>query len=191
LGWISFITLNNLLGIFVFGILIYLYRYRSKGKLRKKKFKDAEKAIEAGNFDDAESLLAGMKPPTDWSTALMFHPDISPWMRYGVPVIQLFLLILFLVANLQPGASVDLYLKIANDPIVIPDLFLFTLAGTISDMLNAGVYFLAIVIILFSGCYPYCKVMTQLICWILPTSKLSAKKRESILLFVGAIGKWR
>ncbi|GMH92439.1 hypothetical protein TL16_g12349, partial [Triparma laevis f. inornata] len=164
--------------------------YRSKGKLRKKKLKDAEKAIEAGNFDDAENLLAGMKGPTDWSTALMFHPDISPIMRYGVPVIQFFLLILFVVANLQPGASVDLYLKIANDPITIPDLFLFTLAGTISDMLNAGVYFLAIVIILFSGCYPYCKVMTQLICWVLPTSKLSAKKRESVLLFVGAIGKW-
>eukprot|EP00518_Triparma_eleuthera_P017133 CAMPEP_0197550314 /NCGR_PEP_ID=MMETSP1320-20131121/3942_1 /TAXON_ID=91990 /ORGANISM="Bolidomonas sp., Strain RCC2347" /LENGTH=1691 /DNA_ID=CAMNT_0043110667 /DNA_START=86 /DNA_END=5157 /DNA_ORIENTATION=+ len=190
LGWISFITLNNLLGVFVLFILLYLYRYRSKGKLRKRKLKDAEKAIEAGNFDDAEKLLAGMKPPTDWSTALMFHPDISPWMRYGVVVIQFFLLILFLVANLQPGASVDLYLKIANDPIVIPDLFLFTLAGTISDMLNAGVYFLAIVIILFSGCYPYCKVMTQLVCWVLPTSMLSAKKRESILLFVGAIGKW-
>ncbi|GMH57432.1 hypothetical protein TrST_g9630 [Triparma strigata] len=190
LGWVSFVTLNNLLGLGVFGILVYLYRYRSHSKARKRKLKLAEKAIEAGNFDDAENLLSGMKGPTDWSTALMFHPDISPWMRYGVPVVQFFLLILFVVANLQPGASVDLYLKIAQDPIVIPDLFLFTLAGTISDMLNAGVYFLAIVIILFSGCYPYCKVMTQLVCWVLPTSKLSAKRRESILLFVGAIGKW-
>ena len=189
-GWIALITGQNLFAFFFLLGLLYLYRYRSNTKARKRRLKLAEKAIEAGNFDDAEKILTGMKGQTDWNTALVFHPDISPLMRYGVVVVQICLLALFVVANLQPGASVDLYLKIAQDPIVIHDLFLFTLAGTISDMLNAGVYFLAIVIILFSGCYPYCKVMTQLVCWCLPTSKLSPKRRESILLFVGAIGKW-
>ena len=188
--WVAVLTAQHTAGFIFLCVLLYLYRYRSRNNARKRKLKLAEKAIEAGNFEDAEDILSGMKGRTDWNTALLFHPDISPFMRYGVVVVQLCLLCLFVVVNLQPGASVDLYLKIAQDPIVIEDLFLFTLAGTIKDMLNAGVYFLAIVIILFSGCYPYCKVITQLVCWCLPTSKLSPKRRESVLLFVGAIGKW-
>ncbi|GMI40711.1 hypothetical protein TeGR_g11842 [Tetraparma gracilis] len=190
LAWISFITAQNLLLVLCFVLLWYMYRFKSNKTARKKKIELAKKCMDEGKMDDAEKLLNTIKPKTNWNTAMLFHPDISPAVRYGVVFIQCCLFILFLWANLNPGASVDLYLKIANDPIVIEDLFLFTLGGTISDMLNAGVYALAIIIILFSGCYPYFKVATQLYCWCMPTDWLPPKKREGILLFVGAIGKW-
>lgn len=154
LAWISFITAQNLLLVLCFVLLWYMYRFKSNKTARKKKIELAKKCMDEGKMDDAEKLLNTIKPKTNWNTAMLFHPDISPAVRYGVVFIQCCLFILFLWANLNPGASVDLYLKIANDPIVIEDLFLFTLGGTISDMLNAGVYALAIIIILFSYVTP-------------------------------------
>ena len=190
LAWVSVISLQNLFGLFFLLFLLYLYRYNGSKTAQKKKLALAKKCMDEGNIEDAEKLLEGMKPNTNWNTAMVFHPDIHPAIRYGVVCIQLSLFGLYLWANMGAGASVDLYLKIAQDPIVIKDLFLFTLGGTITDMLNAGVYFLAIIIICFSGIYPYAKVATHLYCWCMPTDMLPPKKRENILIFIGSIGKW-
>lgn len=57
-------------------------------------------------------------------------------------------------------------------------------------MWNAKVYPLAILIAAFSGIWPYVKLIMMLLCWILPPSKISIKRREKILIFLDTVGKY-
>jgi uncharacterized paraquat-inducible protein A len=41
----------------------------------------------------------------------------------------------------------------------------FSLGNSIADMWNAGIYPLALLIAIFSGVWPYIKLVTMLACW--------------------------
>lgn len=66
----------------------------------------------------------------------------------------------------------------------------FTLAGSVSDMWHAGVYPLSLLIAVFSGAWPYIKLILMLITWTLRESKLSFVMRERILQVLDTMGKW-
>ena len=66
----------------------------------------------------------------------------------------------------------------------------FSLANSVNDMWNAGIYPLALLIAVFSGAWPYVKLVTMLLCWTLPETKLSYKWREKFLIFLDTMGKW-
>lgn len=51
-------------------------------------------------------------------------------------------------------------------------------------------YPLAIMIVLFSGIWPFVKLTMLFTVWFVPTSKLSYKHRERILVILDALGKW-
>jgi hypothetical protein len=69
-------------------------------------------------------------------------------------------------------------------------LFAFSLGNSVHDMWEAEVYPLAVMILLFSGVWPYVKLGLMLCCWIAPLQKLSASKRESLLMWLDALGKY-
>jgi uncharacterized paraquat-inducible protein A len=71
--------------------------------------------------------------------------------------------------------------------ITTPPLFQFSLGNSVRDMWNAGVYPLSILIAVFSGSWPYIKLVIMLICWV---SKLSIKSREYLLMAIDMLGKW-
>ena len=79
--------------------------------------------------------------------------------------------------------------------IFIPFAILFTIALFASsnsgiDMWVAGSHILSAVICAFSGIWPYMKLILMLISFFLPTSILSSKRREKILLILDATGKF-
>lgn len=51
----------------------------------------------------------------------------------------------------------------------------FTLVQSVSDMWKAGVYPLAIIIAVFSGIWPYIKLIMMMACWTINEKYLSFK----------------
>lgn len=66
----------------------------------------------------------------------------------------------------------------------------FTLIGTVTDMWKSEIYFLAILIAVFSGIWPYVKLILLIICWCTDAKRISYKTRERILIIIDSLGKW-
>jgi hypothetical protein len=89
----------------------------------------------------------------------LFDSDKPPEsIKYLVPVMIVGTIVLFLCSNLSVGASVDLSVQLGQQSIGIPGLFQFSLGNTVSEMYLAGIYPLLILVVCFSGIWPYAKV---------------------------------
>ena len=121
--------------------------------------------------------------------SLFLHPKIPMFWRIFIPLSILFTAALFISSNSGTGASVFVVFDIGRR-IQVPSLFDFGLINSIREMCKAGVYFLALVVALFSGVWPYLKLLLMLISFVLPTSLLNKRKREKILMGLDATGKW-
>jgi len=73
---------------------------------------------------------------------------------------------------------------------MFPSLFNFSLINSVRDMWNAKVYALSILIALFSGVWPYTKLVLLLLCWCVPARILNLQRRGRILIMLDAMGKW-
>lgn len=58
------------------------------------------------------------------------------------------------------------------------------------EMWRAGAKALAILIVIFSGLWPYSKQLITLYIWFAPAKWLSSKRRGSILHWLDTLGKW-
>jgi hypothetical protein len=89
------------------------------------------------------------------------------------------------------GVDINKALSVNGQPIVNPPPALEeTLVGNVVDMWKAGVYPLSIFILFFSGMWPYIKLILMLCCWFMPAHRLSVKRRQHLLEFLDAFGKW-
>ena len=137
-----------------------------------------------------ETELVPKKPPPEDPPALAIHPHI-PWIfRYGVILLLVGNVALFISSNTSVGASVFLVIDVGSDKITLPSLFDFSLGNSVHDMWEAGVYPLSLLIAVFSGAWPYMKLLLMLVCWLVPTSILSVRRREHFLMALDALGKW-
>ena len=101
----------------------------------------------------------------------------------------LFSIALFISSNSGTGASVYIVFNLGRR-IKAPSLFDFSLVNSVHDMWLAGSEVLSTVVAVFSGVWPYLKLVLMLISFMLPTSILSHKRREKILLILDATGKF-
>lgn len=53
-----------------------------------------------------------------------------------------------------------------------------------------GVYPLSLLIAVFSGAWPYIKLLMMLWVWLVPPSFFSERKRENVIMILDALGKW-
>jgi len=121
----------------------------------------------------------------------MFRSKVIPtYARFGMPLIIISNIIFFLSGHLSLGATVNVEAELAGEKILIDDFFEFSMARSTVDIWNAGGHELAIIILVFSGIWPYTKQLMTLAVWFLPTDRLSVSKRESILLWLDRLGKW-
>lgn len=89
----------------------------------------------------------------------IFKSDKIPeYIKYLVPVMVIGTIALFLGSNLSIGASVDVSVQLGQRSIDIPGVFQFSLGSTVSEMYQAGIYPLLILVLCFSGLWPYVKV---------------------------------
>ena len=122
-------------------------------------------------------------------SSLFLNPKINIFWRITIPLLIILNIALFISSNSGVGASVYVLLTVGRK-VRIPSLFDFGLVNSVTDMWKAGVYPLSFLIAFFSGIWPYLKLIMMLISFITPTSILKKEKRETILMFLDATGKW-
>lgn len=122
-------------------------------------------------------------------TSLGCNESIPFAARVGIPVLIVGTLCLLLTSNVGIGATVDLYTTINSRLFVLPSVFSFSLLNTARDMLAARIYPLLILVVGFSGIWPYTKLVMLLYAWLAPPAKLSHSLRGQYLLALDALGK--
>lgn len=125
------------------------------------------------------------------ATQSMFSsPAVPIIVRFGMPFVIIGNIFMFLSGHLSLGATVNVEAELAGEKIFIDKFFEFSMARSTVDMWNAGGEELAVIILIFSGIWPYTKQLMTLAVWFLPTERMSVSKRESILLWLDRLGKW-
>lgn len=135
--------------------------------------------------DSLESVLNS-------TTHSMFQSaeDIPCILRYGMPILILGNIALFLSGHLNLGATVNVQVNIAGETIRVDEFFEFSMAKSTIDIWNAGGKELAILILIFSGIWPYTKQLITLVLWFAPTSFVPISRRGSILIWLDWMAKW-
>ena len=128
-------------------------------------------------------------------TSLAFHQRIPYSARIIVPLVIVATIIIFVVSNLSTGASVDLEFSGINhanmtSSISLPNIFTFSLGKTVSEMYQAKVYTLMTLVLVFSGIWPYVKLLVMLSAWISSEKLLGFERRETLLIWLDAFGKY-
>ena len=121
--------------------------------------------------------------------SLFLHPHIPILWRIFIPLSIILTIALFVSSNSSTGASVFVIFEVGRR-IQIPSLFDFGLINSVKDMWEAEVYPLSIIIALFSGIWPYLKLVLMFISFVMPTSLFNKKKRGTVLRILDATGKW-
>jgi len=128
---------------------------------------------------------------TKLPSSLMFERCVSNMERIIIPIIAGGTILLFIVSSVSTGASVDLELNVTNSTdLSFPGIFTFSLGKTVNEMYNARVYTLMILVLGFSGIWPYVKMVLLLLSFITPERYLALQKRESLLIWLDALGKY-
>eukprot|EP00966_Prymnesium_polylepis_P205659 4765837-Prymnesium_polylepis.1 len=77
----------------------------------------------------------------------------------------------------------------AGESVPLPDIFIFTLPGSVVDEWNSGSYPLAVLVAAASGFYPFIKLSGNLAMWWCPTRWLSSAKQHLVLRFLDLSAK--
>lgn len=116
--------------------------------------------------------------------------DVPVWVRWVIPVIILGNIGFFLSGHLSLGAEVKIVASLAGQVLTIEQFYQFSMATSTIEIWQAGGKELAVLILIFSGIWPYTKQLITLVLWFLPTSRCSISRRGSILLWLDTLAKW-
>jgi len=72
--------------------------------------------------------------------------------------------------------------------VALPSLFEFTLVKTVQEMWTAGIYPVFFLVVVFSGVWPYAKLLIMLYCFV--SKKIHDVHRGQLLLALDALGKF-
>jgi uncharacterized paraquat-inducible protein A len=64
------------------------------------------------------------------------------------------------------------------------------MARSIFEIWNAGGKALAMLMLIFSGVWPYTKQLVTLFLWFVPPRIVGVRKRETTLVWLDILGKW-
>ena len=125
---------------------------------------------------------------------LAYSLKVPWWLRITVPTILFLLIVGFVASNVGLGAVVEVK-TLANttnfsSETIFPPIFTFDLFGTVVKIWDAGVYPLSVLVLLFSGIWPYVKLALLFVIWLIPIWYLSHFNRHILLVFLDALGKW-
>ncbi|KAH3756102.1 Paraquat-inducible protein A [Pelomyxa schiedti] len=149
-------------------------------------------AISSPRAEKAPLLEKGSKTePTPSGPCLLLHPKLHGIVRYGIPGLIMLTAVMLISGNTSGGAQVILVVVTSTKRIISFDpIFIFTLGNSIRDMWEAGIWPLSLLIAVFSGAWPYLKLLLMFGGWIAPAWILSVKRRELLLMILDALGKW-
>jgi len=125
------------------------------------------------------------------TTRSMFRSaDVPCIIRYTVPIVILCNILFFLSGHLSLGATVNVEAEVAGEKFVIEKFFEFSMARSTIDIWKAGGEELATLILIFSGIWPYTKLLITFWLWFSSPSNISISRRGSILTWLDWLAKW-
>eukprot|EP00038_Savillea_parva_P007040 m.167479 g.167479 ORF g.167479 m.167479 type:complete len:1133 (+) comp12830_c0_seq1:237-3635(+) len=122
--------------------------------------------------------------------AMVLDGRVPLWVRVGMVSILLANTFLFISANTTTGGSALVAITVDEHVWESPSLFSFSLGNTIRDMWTAKCYPLSVIVTLFTGIWPYSKLVIMMVSWVLPARMLSHALRMRVVQFTDAVGKW-
>jgi len=124
------------------------------------------------------------------SRSMFTSTEIPVWVRFSIPVIILGNIGLFLSGHLSLAAEVKIVVSFAGQVLTIEQFYQFSMATSTIEIWQAGGKELAILILIFSGIWPYTKQLITLVLWFLPPARCSISRRGSFLLWLDTLAKW-
>lgn len=124
------------------------------------------------------------------SSSLYRSHAIPVFVRILMPMIIIGTAGLFLMGHLTIAASVSLLIALAGQEYRNDGFFEFSIASGTVNLWKAGGYELAILIIIFSGVWPYLKQVLSLILWFAPPSMVAVDVRGKTLNWLDFLAKW-
>lgn len=124
------------------------------------------------------------------SQSLFVSKQVPFILRWGMPVVILGNIALFLSGHLSLGATVQIQAAIAGEVIKVDEFYEFSIAKSTMEIWNSGGKALAVMILIFSVIWPYTKQLMTLAIWFTPPTRLSISSRGSTLLWLDWLGKW-
>lgn len=83
-----------------------------------------------------------------------------------------------------------MYIQLAGNRVEIEDFYQFSIVESALELWNAGGVELAILIFLFSGVWPYTKLLITMALWFAPPNRVAIRRRGSFLVWLDTLGKW-
>ncbi|ELP83632.1 hypothetical protein EIN_417410 [Entamoeba invadens IP1] len=128
---------------------------------------------------------------TDHEGVSMFLDDrISIIIRVIVPLVIFLTFAVFITDKTGIGCAVRVFVLFGNNNKINALVSSYGLMDTVTNMWHAGIYPLAILILLFSCIWPYTKLILLFFTWTTPPTIMSTKVRYRILYVLDALGKW-
>lgn len=131
---------------------------------------------------EEEGRVSSEEEARSTSKALFKSEGVPEVTRFVLPILVVGTIVLLVSSNLSVGASVNLSLRLGDEKrIHLPGLFQFSLANTITEFYKAGIYPLLILVVVFSGIWPYAKLLLMLSAWLTPHESLAREKQLQLL----------
>lgn len=131
-----------------------------------------------------------MEKYLDSSTNALVSCSWIPWkIRCGVLIAIFFNTSLFLAGHLGTLSVVHLDASLAGESFTIHNFLEFHFIESTTKTYQNGGAEIAILLWIFTGVWPYIKLVASLVLWITPPSRLSVRRRGQALLWIDALAK--
>lgn len=176
----------------IFAALLLCFLLAGKWRVfrRNKKWKESltEKGLsllrrQKAKEDEQETIL------NLYSTSLFRNPQISEKVRLAVPTIIAANIVLYLGGHLGVLSTVDIDGQLAGQDFAVRRMLKFSFLGSTAETYRNGGMEMSIMIWIFTGIWPYLKLLLSLFIWFAPPHVLSVSKRGRLLLWIDALTK--
>jgi hypothetical protein len=96
--------------------------------------------------------------PVDLHPSIFNSINLPQIVRYFLPTVIVGAIVMLFTSNISVGASINLSVRFDETTMEAPSIFQFSLAETVSQLYHAGLYPLLVLVLGFSGIWPYVKV---------------------------------
>jgi len=123
------------------------------------------------------------------STSLFQSPHIPKKIRLMVPVVILLNIALYMGGHLGVISTVDVDVQLAGEEFAIRKFLEFSFLRSTSTTYKNGGMEMSIMLWIFTGVWPYIKLVASLFLWLVPPKILSVKYRGKLLLWIDTLTK--
>jgi uncharacterized paraquat-inducible protein A len=175
-----------LIPLYILSHIIFLLDSNSNNQCTDREETQAHAELRSYNCHDAFATYI------EKDVSLFTKEKISFNTRHFFLILLISTLALLVTSNLSVGATVNLSLS-TKDPrntFQLPSLFTFSLGNTVHDMYESRIYILLFIVVVFSGAWPYIKLILMMWTWMVPENKLGSQNRGLLLYTLDAVSKF-